>query len=71
MSFELLEKEIIDVGLCQGCALCVGLCKHIVMEENRPSLKDYCILEKEGQDCGNATRVVHRLIKKHSKLKSR
>ena len=52
MSFELLEKEIIDVGLCQGCALCVGLCKHIVMEENRPALKDYCILERQGQDCG-------------------
>ena len=52
MSFELLEKEIIDVGLCQGCALCVGLCKHIEMEETRPILKDYCILEREGQDCG-------------------
>jgi len=52
MSFELLEKEIIDVGLCQGCALCVGLCKHIEMEATRPILKDYCILEREGQDCG-------------------
>lgn len=52
MSFELLEKEIIDVGLCQGCALCVGLCKHIEMEETRPILKDFCILERNGQDCG-------------------
>jgi coenzyme F420 hydrogenase subunit beta len=52
MIFELLEKEIINVGLCQGCALCVGLCKHIEMEDTRPKLKDYCILEREGQDCG-------------------
>ena len=52
MSFELLEKEIINVGLCQGCALCAGLCKHIEMEATRPILKDYCILEREGKDCG-------------------
>ena len=52
MSFELLNKEIINVGLCQGCAKCAGTCKHIVMENLRPKLKDYCILEREGIDCG-------------------
>ena len=52
MSFELLQKEIIDVGLCQGCGLCVGYCKHIEMETLRPILKDYCILERNGQQCG-------------------
>ena len=52
MSFELLKSEIIDAGLCQGCGLCAGYCKHIEMETLRPTLKDYCILEREGQDCG-------------------
>jgi len=52
MSFELLKSEIIDAGLCQGCGLCVGYCKHIEMETLRPILKDYCILEREGQACG-------------------
>ncbi|MFW9821939.1 MAG: FAD-dependent oxidoreductase [Candidatus Thorarchaeota archaeon] len=52
MSFELLRKEIIDTGLCQGCGLCAGSCKHIEMDILRPTLKDYCILERNGQDCG-------------------
>ena len=52
MSFELLKKEIIDTGLCQGCGLCAGSCKHIEMDILRPTLKDYCILERDGQDCG-------------------
>ena len=52
MSFELLKSEIIDVGLCQGCGLCCGSCKHIIMNDLRPTLDDYCILERNGQDCG-------------------
>ncbi|MBY9016246.1 MAG: FAD-dependent oxidoreductase [Candidatus Lokiarchaeota archaeon] len=52
MSFELLKSEIIDAGLCQGCGLCAGYCKHIEIDTLRPILKDYCILEREGQDCG-------------------
>ena len=52
MSFALLKEEVISAGLCQGCGLCVGSCKHLVMEKLRPTLKDYCILEKEGLDCG-------------------
>ena len=31
MSFELLREEIIDAGLCQGCGLCAGSCRHIEM----------------------------------------
>ncbi|GAF90848.1 unnamed protein product, partial [marine sediment metagenome] len=52
MSFELLKSEVIDPGLCQGCRLCIGLCKHIELDNLRPTLKDYCILERNGQDCG-------------------
>jgi NADPH-dependent glutamate synthase beta subunit-like oxidoreductase len=52
MSFALLKEEVISAGLCQGCGLCVGSCKHLVMEKLRPTLKDYCILEKDGLDCG-------------------
>ncbi len=52
MSFELLNKEIIEVGLCQGCGKCAGSCKHIDMVNLRPELKDYCILERQGEDCG-------------------
>jgi len=52
MSYVLLKEEIIDVGLCQGCGKCAGTCKHIIMENLRPELKDYCILEREGIDCG-------------------
>ncbi len=52
MSFTLLNEEVISAGLCQGCGLCVGSCKHLVMDKLRPTLKDYCILEKEGLACG-------------------
>ena len=52
MSFKLLESQIIDAGLCQGCGMCAGACKHIEMENLRPHLKDYCILERDGIDCG-------------------
>ncbi len=52
MSFALLKEEVISAGLCQGCGLCVGSCKHLVMEKLRPVVKDYCILEKDGLDCG-------------------
>ncbi len=52
MSFELLKHEIIDAGLCQGCGKCAGTCKHIIMENLKPTLKDYCILERDGVDCG-------------------
>jgi len=64
MSFELLKKEIIDVGLCQGCGLCVGSCKHIEMEVLRPSLKDYCILERNGQECGKCYQSCPQVIQK-------
>ncbi|MFX0091381.1 MAG: FAD-dependent oxidoreductase [Candidatus Hodarchaeota archaeon] len=52
MSFELLKNEVIDAGLCQGCGKCAGSCKHIEMDKLRPKLKDYCILERQGIDCG-------------------
>jgi NADPH-dependent glutamate synthase beta subunit-like oxidoreductase len=52
MSFRLLSDEVIDVGLCQGCGLCTGLCKHLELVDRKPALKDYCIMEKEGQACG-------------------
>ncbi len=64
MSFELLKKEIIDVGLCQGCGLCAGSCKHIEMQILRPSLKDYCILERNGQECGKCYQSCPQVIQK-------
>ena len=64
MSFALLRKEVIDAGLCQGCGLCVGYCKHIEMEIKRPKLKDYCILEREGQDCGKCYQNCPQVIQK-------
>ena len=67
MSFELLRKEIIDAGLCQGCGLCAGSCKHIEMEILRPSLKDYCILERDGQDCGKCYEGCPQVIQKKFK----
>ncbi|MFX0031981.1 MAG: FAD-dependent oxidoreductase [Candidatus Hodarchaeota archaeon] len=65
MSFELLRAEIIDAGLCQGCGLCAGSCKHIEMEVKRPSLKDYCILERDGQDCGKCYQICPQVIQKN------
>ncbi|MHA1459786.1 MAG: FAD-dependent oxidoreductase, partial [Promethearchaeota archaeon] len=67
MSFELLKKEIIDIGLCQGCGLCVGYCKHIEMETLRPVLKDYCVLEREGQKCGKCYENCPQVIQKKFK----
>ena len=64
MSFELLRKEIIDAGLCQGCGLCAGSCKHIEMSILRPALKDYCILERNGQDCGKCYQSCPQVIQK-------
>ncbi|MFW9781593.1 MAG: FAD-dependent oxidoreductase [Candidatus Heimdallarchaeota archaeon] len=64
MSFELLKVEIVDAGLCQGCGLCAGSCKHIEMEVKRPSLKDYCILERDGQDCGKCYQNCPQVIQK-------
>ncbi len=67
MSFELLQKEVIDAGLCQGCGLCVGYCKHVEMETLRPVLKDYCILEREGQKCGKCYENCPQVIQKKFK----
>ena len=64
MSFELLRKEIIDAGLCQGCGLCAGSCKHIEMSILRPAIKDYCILERNGQDCGKCYEGCPQVIQK-------
>ncbi|MFX1329074.1 MAG: coenzyme F420 hydrogenase/dehydrogenase beta subunit N-terminal domain-containing protein, partial [Promethearchaeota archaeon] len=64
MSFELLKEEIIDAGLCQGCGLCAGSCKHIEMEVRRPKLNDYCILERDGQDCGKCYQSCPQVIQK-------
>jgi NADPH-dependent glutamate synthase beta subunit-like oxidoreductase len=64
MSFELLRSEIIDAGLCQGCGLCAGSCKHIDMEIARPILKDYCILERNGEDCGKCYESCPQVIQK-------
>ena len=64
MSFELLRNEIIDAGLCQGCGLCAGSCKHINMEIARPILKDYCILERNGEDCGKCYQSCPQVIQK-------
>jgi len=51
MTFDLLKSEIIDVGLCEGCALCAGVCKHIEMVDLKPVISDYCIVNKEGLSC--------------------
>lgn len=67
MSFELLRSEIIEAGLCQGCGLCAGYCKHIEMETLRPTLKDYCILEREGQDCGKCYQNCPQVLQKKFK----
>lgn len=64
MSFELLKDEIIDAGLCQGCGLCAGSCKHIEMSISRPTLKDYCILERNGEDCGKCYQSCPQVIQK-------
>ncbi|MFX1312282.1 MAG: FAD-dependent oxidoreductase [Promethearchaeota archaeon] len=69
MSFELLREEIVDAGLCQGCGLCAGSCKHIEMEVRRPILKDYCILERDGQDCGKCYQNCPQVIQKKFKEK--
>jgi coenzyme F420-reducing hydrogenase gamma subunit len=52
MSFSQLNSEIINEGLCISCGLCAKHCKHIEMDEKHPKLKDYCMLEREGLDCG-------------------
>ncbi|MFW9895113.1 MAG: FAD-dependent oxidoreductase [Candidatus Thorarchaeota archaeon] len=69
MSFVLLRKEIIETGLCQGCGLCAGSCKHIEMDILRPVLKDYCILERNGQDCGKCYQGCPQVIQKKFKQK--
>ncbi|MFX1572671.1 MAG: FAD-dependent oxidoreductase [Promethearchaeota archaeon] len=69
MSFALLKAEIVDAGLCQGCGLCSGSCKHIEMEVRRPTLKDYCILERDGQDCGKCYQLCPQVIQKKFKEK--
>jgi len=69
MSFELLREEIVDAGLCQGCGLCAGSCKHIEMDVRRPILKDYCILERDGQDCGKCYQNCPQVIQKKFKEK--
>ena len=62
MSFILLQKEVIDAGLCQGCGLCAGACKHIELEVLRPVIKDYCILERDGIDCGKCYQICPQVI---------
>jgi NADPH-dependent glutamate synthase beta subunit-like oxidoreductase len=69
MSFVLLKSEIIDAGLCQGCGLCAGSCKHIEMDVKRPKLKDYCILERDGEDCGKCYQTCPQVIQKKFKEK--
>ena len=69
MSFVLLKSEIIDAGLCQGCGLCAGSCKHIEMDVLRPTLKDYCILERDGEDCGKCYQTCPQVIQKKFKEK--
>ncbi|MEX2717865.1 MAG: FAD-dependent oxidoreductase [Candidatus Sigynarchaeota archaeon] len=64
MSFELLKNEVIDIGLCQGCAKCAGTCKHIEMVDLKPHLKDKCILEEKGIDCGLCYRTCPQVIQK-------
>jgi coenzyme F420 hydrogenase subunit beta len=72
MSYELLRSEIIEAGFCQGCGLCVGSCKHIEMDESRPTLKDYCILERDGRGCGkcyqNCPQVIQRTFEEKEAL---
>jgi coenzyme F420-reducing hydrogenase beta subunit len=65
----LLKSEIIDAGLCQGCGLCAGSCKHIEMDVKRPKLKDYCILERDGEDCGKCYQTCPQVIQKKFKEK--
>jgi len=69
MSFVLLKSEIIDAGFCQGCGLCAGSCKHIEMDVLRPTLKDYCILERDGEDCGKCYQTCPQVIQKKFKEK--
>ncbi len=64
MSYELLRSEIIDAGFCQGCGSCVGSCKHIEMDEAVPTLKDYCILERNGKECGKCYQNCPQVIQK-------
>ncbi|NMC07944.1 MAG: FAD-dependent oxidoreductase [Candidatus Lokiarchaeota archaeon] len=64
MSFSLLKEEVIDIGLCQGCAKCAGTCKHIEMVDLKPQLKDACILEEKGIDCGMCYRTCPQVIQK-------
>ncbi|MFX0100204.1 MAG: FAD-dependent oxidoreductase [Candidatus Hodarchaeota archaeon] len=64
MSFEMLKNEVIDVGLCQGCAKCAGTCKHIEMVDLKPELKDNCILEERGIECGMCYKVCPQVIQK-------
>ncbi len=52
MSFQLLQKEIINPGFCQGCGLCTGSCKHLVMEDLKPTIEDFCIMDENGENCG-------------------
>lgn len=62
MSYEMLKVEVIDAGLCQGCAKCAGTCKHIEMVDLKPRLKDKCILEERGIDCGACYRTCPQVI---------
>ncbi|MGQ4912531.1 MAG: Coenzyme F420 hydrogenase/dehydrogenase, beta subunit C-terminal domain [Candidatus Thorarchaeota archaeon] len=52
MSFELLQQEIIDKDLCEGCGLCAGFCKAISLENGKPVLTGKCVLTKQGKSCG-------------------
>ncbi|QEE15325.1 FAD-dependent oxidoreductase [Promethearchaeum syntrophicum] len=69
MSFELLKMEIIDAGLCQGCGLCAGLCKHIEMVDLKPAIVDYCIVTKEGLACGKCYDQCPQITQKQLKVK--
>ncbi|MHA1915679.1 MAG: Coenzyme F420 hydrogenase/dehydrogenase, beta subunit C-terminal domain [Promethearchaeota archaeon] len=69
MSYELLRSEIIDAGFCQGCGLCVGSCKHLEMDEMRPTLKDFCILERDGKGCGKCYQNCPQVIQKAFEVK--
>ena len=52
MSFKLLKEQVIDRGLCEGCGLCAGTCKSIVMENGTPKLAGKCILDRGADHCG-------------------